>query len=134
MTNALTPAAKASNIPPRVLVVGGGYVGMYTAQRILKNLKRGEATITVVDPRPYMTYQPFLPEAAAGSIAPRNLVAPLRRVIKGPNAEVITGRVVSVDHSRRAASIAPNTGEPYELSFDQLVVAVGSVPRTLPIP
>jgi NADH dehydrogenase len=134
MTNALTPAATASNIPLRILVVGGGYVGMYTAQRILKNLKRGEATVTVVDPRPYMTYQPFLPEAAAGSIAPRNLVAPLRKVLKGPNAEVITGRVVSVDHGRKAATIAPNAGEAYELSFDELVVAVGSVPRTLPIP
>ncbi len=133
-TNALTPAATASNIPPRILVIGGGYVGMFTAQRILKQLKRGEAVVTVVDPRPYMTYQPFLPEAAAGSIAPRNLVAPLRRVLKGPNAEVITGRVVSVDHSRKSARIAPNTGGAYELSFDQLVVAVGSVPRTLPIP
>jgi NADH:ubiquinone reductase (H+-translocating) len=134
MTNALTPAATASNIPPRILVVGGGYVGMYTAQRILKNLKRGEATVTVVDPRPYMTYQPFLPEAAAGSIAPRNIVAPLRRVLKGRNSEVITGRVVSVDHARKAATIAPNVGDGYELSFDELVVAVGSVPRTLPIP
>lgn len=134
MTNALTPAPTASNIPPRILVVGGGYVGMYTAQRILKNLKRGEATVTVVDLRPYMTYQPFLPEAAAGSIAPRNIVAPLRRVLKGRNAEVITGRVVSVDHARKAATIAPNIGDAYELSFDELVVAVGSVPRTLPIP
>jgi len=142
MTTALTPAATAatastlpaSNIPPRILIIGGGYVGMYTGRRILKNLKRGEATVTVVDPRPYMTYQPFLPEAAAGSIAPRNLVAPLRRVLKGPNAEVITGRVVSVDHRRKAARISPNTGEAYELSFDELVVAVGSVPRTLPIP
>jgi NADH dehydrogenase len=134
MNTALTPAATASNIPPRILIIGGGYVGMYTGQRILKNLKRGEATVTVVDPRPYMTYQPFLPEAAAGSIAPRNLVAPLRRVLKGPNAQVITGRVVSVDLRRRAATIAPNTGDPYELSFDELVVAVGSVPRTLPIP
>jgi NADH:ubiquinone reductase (H+-translocating) len=136
----MTPAAPravattASNIPPRILVIGGGYVGMYSAQRILKNLKRGEAVVTVVDPRPYMTYQPFLPEAAAGSIAPRNIVAPLRRVLKGQNAEVITGRVISVDHSRRTATIAPNTGEYYDLSFDELVVAVGSVPRALPIP
>lgn len=130
-----TPApVSPANIPPRILVVGGGYVGMYTAQRILKNLKRGEAIVTVVDPRSYMTYQPFLPEAAAGSIAPRNIVAPLRRVIKGPNAEVVTGKVVSVDHSRRTARIEPNAGETYDLGFDQLVVAVGSVPRTLPIP
>ena len=48
MTNALNPAATASNIPPRILVIGGGYVGMFTAQRILKHLKRGEATYTRV--------------------------------------------------------------------------------------
>jgi NADH:ubiquinone reductase (H+-translocating) len=141
MTTVPVPhAATASNIPPRILVIGGGYVGMFTAQRILKKLKRGEAIVTVVDPRSYMTYQPFLPEAAAGSIAPRNIVAPLRRVIKGHNAEVITGRVVSVDHSRKVAVLAPHGAddrlavETYELGFDQLVVAVGSVPRTLPIP
>ena len=134
MTTLPIPAATASNIPPRILVIGGGYVGMYTARRILKKLKRGEAIVTVVDPRAYMTYQPFLPEAAAGSIAPRNIVAPLRRVLTGPNAEVITGRVTSVDHSRNAATIMPNNGDGYELSFDHLIVAVGSVPRTLPIP
>lgn len=50
---------------PRILVVGGGYVGLYAARRILKKMRYGEATVTVVDPRSYMTYQPFLPEAAA---------------------------------------------------------------------
>lgn len=54
---------------PRILVVGGGYVGLYAARRILKKMRYGEATVTVVDPRSYMTYQPFLPEAAAGSIS-----------------------------------------------------------------
>ena len=62
--------------PWQILVVGGGYVGMYTAlhlQRTLR-LRRGEATITVVSPQSYMTYQPFLPEAAAGSVEPRHVV------------------------------------------------------------
>ncbi|MFD0851646.1 NAD(P)/FAD-dependent oxidoreductase, partial [Actinomadura adrarensis] len=58
---------------------------MYTALRLQKKLKRelkrGEATITVVDPNSYMTYQPFLPEAAAGNVSPRHVVAPLRRVL-----------------------------------------------------
>lgn len=43
---------------------------MYTALRLQRKLKRGEAEVIVVDPQPYMTYQPFLPEAAAGSISP----------------------------------------------------------------
>ena len=78
---------------PRILVVGGGYVGLYAAKRIMKKMRYGEATVTVVDPRSYMTYQPFLPEVAAGSISPRHVVVPLRRVL--PGAEVLTGRVTS---------------------------------------
>src|SRR5690606_28985497 len=64
---------------PHILVVGGGYVGMYTALGLQRRLRR-RARITVVDPRSYMTYQPFLPEAAAGSLEPRHVVVPLRKV------------------------------------------------------
>src|SRR3954462_5403336 len=55
---------------PVILIVGGGYVGLYTALRLQKKLARGRAEIVVVDPQPHMTYQPFLPEAAAGSVEP----------------------------------------------------------------
>ena len=48
-----------------------------------------------------MTYQPFLPEAAAGNLEPRHVVAPLRRVLD--KCEVISGRIVGVDHARRCA-------------------------------
>ena len=116
----------------RILVIGGGYVGLYTSLRLLKKLRKGEATVTVVDPKSYMTYQPFLPEAAAGSIQPRHVVVPLRRVLK--DAEVITGHVDALDHDRRLATIRPLEGEPYELAYDHVVVAVGSISRTLPIP
>jgi NADH dehydrogenase len=118
--------------PPRILIVGGGYVGLYTALRLLKKLRKGEATVTVVDPRSYMTYQPFLPEAAAGAVSPRHVVVPLRRVLRG--AEILTGRVTAVDHADRTATIQPLEGGPYQLRYDVLVSAVGSVSRTLPIP
>ncbi|MFD8913294.1 NAD(P)/FAD-dependent oxidoreductase [Streptomyces sp. NPDC059575] len=118
--------------PPRILIVGGGYVGLYTGLRLLKKLHKHEAAVTVVDPRPYMTYLPFLPEAAGGNIAARNLVAPLRPALKG--AEVVTGHVVAVDHAAKTATIVPAAGDEYELPFDYLVVATGSVSRTFPIP
>src|SRR4051794_24203521 len=117
---------------PRILVVGGGYVGLYAARRILKKMRYGEATVTVVDPRSYMTYQPFLPETAAGNISPRHVVVPLRRVL--PKAEVLTGRVTTIDQDRKVATIAPLVGEAYELPFDYLVIALGAVSRTFPIP
>ena len=117
---------------PRVLIVGGGYVGMYTALRLQKKLRWSRVRITVVDPRSYMTYQPFLPEAAAGSLEPRHVVVPLRPVLK--HCQVITGEVIDIRHADRVARIVPRVGDPYELHYDVLVVALGSIARTLPIP
>ncbi|MGH3740276.1 MAG: FAD/NAD(P)-binding protein, partial [Micromonosporaceae bacterium] len=77
--------------PKRILLVGAGHVGLYVALRLLRKLSDRHAEVMVVDPQPHMTYQPFLPEAAAGSIEPRHCVAPLRRVLRG--ATVLSGRV-----------------------------------------
>ncbi|MEV7674115.1 MULTISPECIES: NAD(P)/FAD-dependent oxidoreductase [unclassified Streptomyces] len=127
--------------PARILVVGGGYVGMYTALRLQRQLRAelrsGAAEIVVVTPEPYMTYQPFLPEAAAGSISPRHVVVPLRRVLD--RCRILIGEVRSVDHARRTATLSTlatdeeGTG-PVELAYDELVIAPGSVSRTLPVP
>src|SRR5690554_3434030 len=115
---------------PRVLIVGGGYVGMYTALRLQKQLRT--VRITVVDPRSYMTYQPFLPEAAAGSLEPRHVVVPLRPTLR--YCQVIAGRVTRISHADKTARIEPRAGEPYDMRYDVVVLAVGSVARTLPIP
>ena len=92
----------------RILVVGGGYVGMYTALRLQKKLKReikrGQVEITVVSPDPYMTYQPFLPEAAAGLISPRHVVVPLRRVLD--RCRVVIGEATAIDHGKRTATLS----------------------------
>ncbi len=116
----------------RIVIVGGGYVGMYTALRLQKKLRGGEAEITVVDPQPHMTYQPFLPEAAAGSIEPRHVVVPLRRVLR--KCQVLTGRVMTISNAAREVTVELADGHVTALGFDVLVVAPGSVARTLPIP
>jgi NADH:quinone reductase (non-electrogenic) len=117
---------------PHILIAGGGYVGMYTALGLKRRLRAGEARVTLVDPRPNMTYQPFLPEAAAGNLEPRHVVVPLRRTLKG--TDVVTGRVVGIDHAHRVATIEPSEGATYQIAYDILVSALGSVSRTLPIP
>ncbi|MGY3057967.1 NADH dehydrogenase [Streptomyces sp. TE3672] len=125
----------------RILVIGGGYVGMYTALRLQRKLKQrlrsGAAEIVVVTPEPYMTYQPFLPEAAAGSISPRHVVVPLRRVLA--HCKIVIGEARFVDHAKRTATVTTlATGEDgtgaVEIPYDELVLAPGSVSRTLPIP
>jgi len=117
---------------PHILIAGGGYVGMYTALGLQKSLRRGEARVTVVDPRPTMTYQPFLPEASAGSLEPRHVVVPLRRTLR--RTDVLTGRLTGLDHARKVATVEPREGAPYEVAYDIFVAALGSVARTLPIP
>ncbi|MFE9863011.1 NAD(P)/FAD-dependent oxidoreductase [Streptomyces sp. NPDC005506] len=129
--------------PPgeRILVIGGGYVGMYTALRLQRKLKQrlksGETEIVVVTPEPYMTYQPFLPEAAAGSISPRHVVVPLRRVLA--HCTIVIGEARQIDHAKRTATVTTlasgedGTGA-VEIPYDEIVIAPGSVSRTLPVP
>lgn len=116
----------------RILISGGGYAGFYTAWKLEKHLHRGEAEVTLVDPLPYMTYQPFLPEVAAGSIEPRHAVVPYRRHLR--RTTIVPGSVTAIDHGRRTVTVTGGTGVQQSLRYDVLVVTAGGVTRTFPIP
>ncbi|MDR6969769.1 NAD(P)/FAD-dependent oxidoreductase [Leifsonia shinshuensis] len=116
----------------RILVVGGGYAGFYTAWKLEKKLRRDEAEIVVIDPRPYMTYQPFLPEVAAGSIEARHAAIPLRSHLK--RTRLIHASVTRIHHASKTVTVLPKDGEPFELGYDIVVVTAGAVTRTFPIP
>ena len=118
--------------PQRILVVGAGHVGLYAALRLSKKLSPRQAEVVVVDPQPHMTYQPFLPEAAAGNISPRHAVVPLRRVLRG--CRILAAAVTGIDHANRTATVQPIVGPPRQIRYDHVIVAPGSVSRTLPIP
>jgi NADH dehydrogenase len=117
---------------PKILIVGAGYAGFYTAWKLEKWLRKGEAEVTIVDPLPYMTYQPFLPEVAAGSIEARHAIVPLRSHLK--RTRIVGGKVSGINHAKKTASIVLNTGEKATESYDQVVFAAGAVSRTFPIP
>jgi len=124
-------AAGPADHKPRIVIVGGGYVGMYTALRLRRRLRRAEAELCVIDPKSYMTYQPFLPEAAAGNVAERHGVAPLRQVL--PGVQVLTGTVTAISNAGHHVDFQPVIGESRHIAYDILVVAPGSISRTLPI-
>ena len=117
---------------PKILIVGGGYAGFYTAFKLERLLKDGEAEVTMVDPLPYLTYQPFLPEVVAGSIEARHAVTSHRRHLKKTN--LISGKVLNVDHANKTATIEVAGLEPYKFHYDQIVMTGGAVSRTFPIP
>ena len=116
----------------KILIIGGGYAGFYTAFKLEKLLTPGEAEVTIVDPLPYMTYQPFLPEVVAGSIEARHTVVSHRRHLKKTN--IVIGKMTKIDHANKKATIAlAGVGETI-LDYDQVVVTAGAVSRTFPIP
>ena len=115
----------------RVVILGGGYVGLYAAQ-VLQRRARDVAEVTLVNTESHMTYQPFLPEAAAGNVEPRHVAIPLRRVLR--RSRVVVGAAQSIDLDRKVVSVLPPLGSDIEIPYDQLVVAIGSVSRVLPIP
>ncbi len=117
---------------PRILIVGGGYAGFYTAFKLEKLLGKGEAEVTLIDPLPYLTYQPFLPEVVGGSIEARHVVTSHRRHLK--KTKLVSGKVTNIDHKKKVATVEVAGLKPYKLEYDHVVVTAGAVSRTFPIP
>jgi len=107
------------------LIVGGGFAGAYVARLL------GGRGATIVNPDNFMLYTPLLPEAAAGTLEPRHVVVPIRQMC--PHAELLLGRVVSRDADARTV-VAETLGGTFEIGYERLVVALGAVPRTFPVP
>jgi len=107
------------------LVVGGGFAGAYVARLL------GKRRATIVNPDNFMLYTPLLPEAAAGTLEPRHVVVPLRQMC--PHAELLLGHASSRDPDRRTV-VAETLGGTFEIAYERLIVALGAVPRTFPIP
>ena len=107
------------------LILGGGFAGAYVARYL------GERGATIVTPDNFMLFTPLLPEAASGTLEPRHCVVPLRMMC--PHAELVLGRAVRLDEDQRTVAIETETGLE-DVGYDNLVLALGSIARTLPIP
>jgi NADH:ubiquinone reductase (H+-translocating) len=107
------------------LVLGGGFAGGYVARLL------GRRGATIVSPENFMLYTPLLAEAASGTLEPRHVVVPLRQMC--PQAELVLGRGVAVDLEQRTVGVETEEGR-FAIRYKDLVVALGSVSRTLPIP
>lgn len=106
-------------------MIGGGFAGASVARLL------GRRRATIVDPDNFMLYTPLLPEAAAGTLEPRHVVVPLRQMC--PHAELLVGHATGHDPERRTV-VAETLGGTFEIGYERLVVAVGAVPRTAPVP
>jgi NADH dehydrogenase len=115
-----------------VVIAGGGFGGFYAARTLERSMPRQAAKVTLVNDVNFMLYTPLLPGAAAGTLDPRHVVVPLREELKGSDLRL--GTVVGATPERKAIQVRNAEGRVEDLFYDQLVVAIGSVSRTLPIP
>ena len=115
-----------------VVIVGGGFGGLYAARRLERQLPRHSARITVLSDTNFLLYTPLLPGAAAGTLEPRHVVVPLREELDW--ADVQIGRLLGLDAGLNELHWCTLDGREAHMRYDQLVLALGSVSRTLPIP
>src|SRR3954451_22220046 len=107
------------------LILGGGFAGAYVARLL------GRAGATIVSTENFILYTPLLPEAASGTLEPRHVVVPLR--VMCPHAELLLGRATQLDFERGLVQVEA-LGGLVNVRYRELVVALGSISRALPIP
>jgi NADH:ubiquinone reductase (H+-translocating) len=115
-----------------VLILGGGFGGLYAARKLERALPPHAAKVTIVNDVNFMLYTPLLPGAAAGTLEPRHVVVPLREHLA--RTDLLLGRVTGADPDRKRVFVTTAEGQERELAYDQLIVTLGSISRTLPIP
>ena len=115
-----------------VLVVGGGFGGVFAARELERRFRGRAERVLLVAPDNFLLFSPLLPEAASGTLEPRHAVVPLREALR--RTQVLTGEVRRVDVAGRTATVVDLNGEAHEVPYRALVLAPGSTPLTLPIP
>src|SRR5512147_2418102 len=111
----------------RIVILGGGFAGVYVARRLEKRLrKRDDVEIVLVNKENYFVFQPLLPEVISGTIGLTDVVSPLRRLLN--RTEIHVREVEAIDLDAKTVTLAPGFHPtPRVLRFDHLVVALGTV-------
>jgi NADH:ubiquinone reductase (H+-translocating) len=119
-------------VASQVVIAGGGFGGFYAARALERLLPAQSARVTLVNDANFMLYTPLLPGAAGATLDPRHVVVPLRSQLR--RTDLVIGQVTGAEHAARTLHVRRIDGQQLELGYDQLVIALGSVSRTLPVP
>jgi NADH:ubiquinone reductase (H+-translocating) len=115
-----------STDPKQILILGGGFAGVYTARCLEKLVRPHEALITLVNRENYWVYQPMLPEVISGSIGMTNVVSPIRRLC--PRTNLIMREVEDIDLKKQIVTVSPGFRPRHlQLKYDHLVIALGTI-------
>jgi NADH dehydrogenase len=115
-----------------VVIAGGGFGGAAAARELERTMPRQSSRLVLVNETNFALYTPFLPEAAAGTLEPRHVVTPLRDILDRTYLRL--GSIVGHDPQAKTVELLAKYGERETLPYDQLLLALGSVSRVLPVP
>src|ERR1700761_1842698 len=115
-----------------IVIAGGGFGGLAAARELEKVMPKQSARLMLVNETNYAPSSPFLPEAAAGTLEPRHVVTPLREILKRTYLRL--GEIAGHDPEAKTIELHANSGAKETIPYDQLLLSLGSVSRTLPIP
>jgi NADH dehydrogenase len=117
---------------PRIVIIGAGYAGYHCARGLERRLPAAGADIVIVSPTDYMPYLSLLPEVGAGIVDPRHIAVSLPATLR--RARLVPGHAVDADLASRSVTVADPDGQRREVGWDRLLIAPGSVSRTLRLP
>ena len=121
--------------PHRILILGGGFAGVMTAQALERRLgSRRDVEIWLVSRDNFMLFTPLLPEVCSGVLEPRHVVTPLRGMLRHQSTWCITAEVEAIDTQAHTVTVIGGDGDPHRLHYDTLVMALGGITHTFGIP
>lgn len=117
----------------RIVILGGGFAGASCAQELERLLEPGECEIVLLNRTNFFVFTPLLVEAGTGSLEPRHAVVPLREFLG--RTRLLTAEVIAIDQDRRTVRYRViGDDDESETTWDQLVLALGSITREPPVP
>ena len=123
----MNPKTEDQRRKPRILILGGGFAGVYAALELEKRLgSKDDYEIALVSKQNYFVFHPMLPEVISGTIGLTDVVSPLRRILK--RTDVHVREIESIDLEKKTVRLASGfTAHAHAISYDHLVLALGSV-------
>ncbi|MGI8913119.1 MAG: NAD(P)/FAD-dependent oxidoreductase, partial [Chloroflexota bacterium] len=109
----------------RVLILGGGFAGVYTALSLERELRPADRTqVTLVNRENYFLFTPFVCEVAASAIDPTHAVNPIRRLLRWN--QFVEGEIIDLDTEHRSVSVRQPDGGDRAYGYEHLVIALGA--------
>ncbi len=115
------------NAKTRIVILGGGFAGVYTASFLEKLLgQREDFEITLINRENYFVFQPMLPEVISGTIGLLDTVSPIRRLL--PKTHLHVRDLEAIDLENQTITITPGfKPHSHTIAYDHLVIALGNV-------